>query len=114
MSYFWLAYQAPKRYSKTINALARYVIYIFLIHETVLCVFWQTGIIDHTLRYAGKLVFYGYALLALAVSVATGILIGKIYERSVGRLWNRVVDAICNVSGVRRLEAWLQSLMRES
>lgn len=70
-------------YNKWINAIAKNVLYVFLLHETVLAIFWWFGklrTVDNQLPFANNIEFIGSCVLFVGSSFWFGVVVRKVYQ----------------------------------
>lgn len=79
-------------YNKWINSIAKNVIYVFLLHETVLAIFWWFGklrTVDNQLPFTNNIEFIGSCVLFVVSSFVFGFMVRKVYLHSASLLVNK-------------------------
>ena len=106
MALFMLFSQIQIRHSRRINVLAKSTVFVFLLHETVLGVFWHFGKVDGQFRFYPLPLFLGWTLLYLLVCFGVGIVAQKLYALLLEPFYDKLIQAICTWKIVQRLEDW--------
>ena len=83
------------RQSQIINRLAKSVFFVFLLHETVMGVYWYIGKIDGQYPYYSVGAFWGWLLIYLLSCLIVGVSAEALYTKFLAPLWRRVIDRIC-------------------
>lgn len=111
MALFMLFAQIKVKHSRRINALAKSTVFVFLLHETVMGVFWHFGKVDGQLRFYPLPSFLGWTFFYLLTCFVVGIVVQKWYALLLEPLFNKLVRWICARQIVRRLETWCRGEM---
>lgn len=95
MSVFFFFRDVQMKQSQMINRLAKSVFFVFLLHETVMGVYWYFGKINGQYPYYSVGAFWGWLLLYLLSCLIVGVSAEALYTRLLAPLWRRVIDRIC-------------------
>lgn len=95
LAVFFFFRDAQLRQSQIINRLAKSVFFVFLLHETVMGVYWYFGKINGQYPYYSVGAFWGWLLLYLLSCLVVGVSAEALYTRFLAPLWRRVIDRIC-------------------
>lgn len=89
-------------YSKTIHRLAKIIIYVFLMHETLLGIFWYFKKCWNTMAYDSTPEFFLWTVIYLIACFVFAGILQQIYTRFIEPLWNKLIDKICNYYAERK------------
>lgn len=89
---FLLFKNIEMKYSKTVNRLARSTFTVFLLHESVLAVFWYFGKCRTELPYLDMGRFLLWTGIYVGCCFAVGIVIREIYERMCRPFFDRLAE----------------------
>lgn len=95
LAVFFFFRDVQLRQSQIINHLAKSVFFVFLLHETVMGVYWYIGKIDGQYPYYSVGAFWGWLLIYLLSCLIAGVSAEALYTKFVAPLWRRVIDRIC-------------------
>lgn len=95
LAVFFFFRDVQLRQSQIINRLAKSVFFVFLLHETVMGVYWYFGKINGQYPYYSVGAFWGWLLLYLFSCLVVGVSAEALYAKFVAPLWRRVIDRIC-------------------
>lgn len=95
LAVFFFFRDVQLRQSQIINHLAKSVFFVFLLHETVMGVYWYIGKIDGQYPYYSVGAFWGWLLIYLLSCLIVGVSAEALYIKFVAPLWRRVIDRIC-------------------
>lgn len=95
MSVFFFFRDVQMKQSQMINRLAKSVIFVFLLHETVMGVYWYFGKINGQYPYYSVGAFWGWLLIYLLSCLVVGVLAEALYTKYLAPLWRRIIDKIC-------------------
>ena len=95
MSVFFFFRDVQMKQSQMINRLAKSVIFVFLLHETVMGVYWYFGKINGQYPYYSVGAFWGWLLFYLLSCLVVGVLAEALYTKYLAPLWRRIIDKIC-------------------
>lgn len=95
MSVFFFFRDVQMKQSQMINRLAKSVFFVFLLHETVMGVYWYFGKINGQYPYYSVGAFWGWLLLYLLSCLIVGVSAEALYTRLLAPLWRRIIDKIC-------------------
>ena len=95
LAVFFFFRDVQLRQSQIINHLAKSVFCVFLLHETVMGVYWYFGKIDGQYPYYSVGAFWGWLLIYLLSCLIVGVSAEALYTRLLAPLWRRVIDRIC-------------------
>lgn len=95
MSVFFFFRDVQMKQSQMINRLAKSVFFVFLLHETVMGVYWYFGKINGQYPYYSVGAFWGWLLLYLLSCLIVGVLAEALYTKYLAPLWRRIIDKIC-------------------
>ena len=90
--------------SKTINTLARSVFFVFLLHETVMGVYWYFGWINGQYSYYSTSSFWLWLGIYVCSCLLVGFAVQQIYDRFLAPLWLRLIDWVCARPWMERIE----------
>jgi len=96
-----------------INALAENVFFVFLLHETVMAIYWYFGkmrTIDDVLPYSNLLELLVWAVIYVGSSFAFAILIRFLYNLLLKKPSQKLVSMIGNTDLVMKLESCYKKL----
>lgn len=91
--FFFRDLQMPT--SHRVNELAKSTFFVFLLHETVMGVFWYFGKIDGQYSFYEPWAFWAWMLLYDAICLAVGVIAQKIYERWIAPCWDELIHRVC-------------------
>lgn len=95
LAVFFFFRDVQLRQSQIINHLAKSVFFVFLLHETVMGVYWYIGKIDGQYPHYSVGAFWGWLLIYLLSCLIVGVSAEALYTKFVAPLWRRVIDRIC-------------------
>lgn len=95
MSVFFFFRDVQMKQSQMINRLAKSVFFVFLLHETVMGVYWYFGKINGQYPYYSVRAFWGWLLIYLLSCLVVGVLAEALYTKFLAPLWRRIIDKIC-------------------
>lgn len=95
MSVFFFFRDVQMKQSQMINRLAKSVFFVFLLHETVMGVYWYFGKINGQYPYYSVGAFWGWLLLYLLSCLIVGVSAEALYTKFLAPLWRRIIDKIC-------------------
>lgn len=95
MSVFFFFRDVQMKQSQMINRLAKSVFFVFLLHETVMGVYWYFGKINGQYPYYSVGAFWGWLLIYLLSCLVVGVLAEALYTKFLAPLWRRIIDKIC-------------------
>lgn len=82
-------------YKPMIHKMSKLTLYVFLLHETVMSVFWRYEIKGiEGLAYLPVWQFFGLILLYMMLCIAAAYLINKAYDKLFAPLWNKLITRI--------------------
>lgn len=93
--------------TKWINNLAQNVFYVFLLHETVLAVFWYFGKLrtyDNQLPFTNGVEFVGSCIIYIVSSFFFASIIRFLYQVFFARIVEKSITIIYKISFVKRIE----------
>lgn len=90
VSLFFFFLQLKMPYRKGVNGLAGYTMFVFLLQDTWMGVFWALGKCDNQYVYYSTKAFIFWGLAYLISTFAVAVIIGKFYKKWVKPLWERV------------------------
>ena len=99
--------------NKWINNLAKNTFYVFLLHETVMAIFWQNNllkIVDDKVPYESVFSLIIWCFVYIICSFVFAILVRFIYERIFKLYTDKVMSFICNTKFVKNIERRYQEL----
>ena len=83
-------------YFKTIHSLAKIILYVFLMHEPLLGIFWYFKKCWNTMAYDPAPQFFLWTVIYLAACFVFAGIVQQMYTRIIEPLWNKLIDKICN------------------
>lgn len=95
MSVFFFFRDVQMKQSQMNNRLAKSVFFVFLLHETVMGVYWYFGKINGQYPYYSVGAFWGWLLLYLLSCLIVGVSAEALYTKFLAPLWRRIIDKIC-------------------
>ena len=90
VSLFFYFLQLKMPFQKRINRLASYTMFVFLLQDTWMGVFWILGKCDNQYVYYSTKAFIFWGLAYLISAFAVAVIIGNFYKKWVKPLWERV------------------------
>ena len=82
-------------YKPIIHKMSKLTLYVFLLHETVMSVFWRYEIKGvEGLAYLPVWQFFGLILIYMLMCIATAFLISQAYTHLIEPLWNKLISRI--------------------
>lgn len=94
----------PVPQSRGINRVAEVTVYVFLLHETVLGVFWYLGFLWFPMEGRPGPELFGWIALFTAVSFGAAFVVKYLYERTAGRFWRRLIKRILETRPAKWME----------
>lgn len=91
-------------FSRLINRIAASTVYVFLLHETWLSVFWYLGYLWFPMEGRPGMELLGWIVLFTAVSFAAAAAVRQIYERTVKKPAERLIRRIREVKVIKKIE----------
>lgn len=85
-----------------INRIAASTVYVFLLHETWLSVFWYLGYLWFPMEGRPGMELLGWIVLFTAVSFAAAAAVRQIYERTVKKPAERLIRRIREVKVIKK------------
>ena len=104
LAVFFLFRGLSIRQSKFINALARSVFFVFLLHETVMGVYWYFGRINGQYPYYTTTSFWLWLVIYVGSCLIVGVVVQQIYDRFLAPLWLRLIDWVCDRPWIECIE----------
>lgn len=99
------------RHHPLINRLSKATFFVFLIHETVMGVFWRVGMVNgNTLMYCSIKVFLIQGIMYLLTSFLAGIILQALYDKLVQPVVDKMLNRICAANPVVRIEELYRSI----
>ncbi len=95
LAVFFFFRDVQLRQSQIINRLAKSVFFVFLLHETVMGVYWYFGKIDGQYPYYSVGAFWGWLLIYLLSCLVVGVSAEALYTKFLAPFWGRIIDRIC-------------------
>ena len=95
LAVFFFFRDVQLRQSQIINRLAKSVFFVFLLHETVMGVYWYFGRIDGQYPYYSVGAFWGWLLIYLLSCLVVGVSAEALYTKFLAPFWGRIIDRIC-------------------
>ena len=101
---FFLFREIPMAYHRIVHTLSGWTMYVFLLHDTWMGVFWYFGVCGNDLGRETPPAFVFWTLCyPLTAFLAAGV-VKKAYDMCLAPLWSRAVQKICSWPPVRRWE----------
>ncbi len=101
---FMIFRQIEMKSSRFVNALAKSTVFVFLLHETVLGVFWYFGKINGLFRFFPRWQFLVWTAVYLLTCFLVGVLAQKAYAACLEAGYDKVIRRICTWKIVGKLE----------
>lgn len=95
LAVFFFFRDVQLRQSQIINHLAKSVFFVFLLHETVMGVYWYFGKINGQYPYYSVGAFWGWLLIYLLSCLVVGVSAEALYTKFLAPFWGRIIDRIC-------------------
>ena len=92
------------RWSRAINRVAAVTVYVFLLHETVLAVFWYLGFLWFPMEGRPGLELFGWIMLFTAVSFGVAFVVQYLYEHTAKKFWKLLIDRILKTKPAKMME----------
>lgn len=100
-------------YKPLIHRISGITFYVFLLHETVMCVFWYFGIKSkELLAPLPSYQFFGWILFYLICCIIVAFITSLLYSKLLAPIWNKLITHICNIPVVKNIENTYQERMR--
>lgn len=99
--------------NKYINDLAKNVFFVFLLHETVMAIFWYFGkmrTIDDVLPYQTFAELILWAIIYIGCCFVFAGVIRWLYDLLFSRLVEKIVTILCNTSVVQKMELFYRKI----
>ena len=80
---------------KTVFSLSKLTIYVFLLHETTMGIFWYFKKCWNTLNYDPVPEFLFWSAMYIVGCFVFAALVHWIYTKFIESLWNRLIDKLC-------------------
>ena len=100
--FFFRCLRIPQ--SRRVNRAASVTVYVFLLHETVLAVFWYLGFLCFPMEGRPGAELFGWIVLFTAVSFGAAFVVQYLYEHTAKKFWKKVVARILKTGPAKRLE----------
>ena len=111
--YFFKRIQIP--YTPIIHQISKLTLFVFLLHESVMCIFWFFEIKScEFLAYLPAAEFWGLLLIYMIFTIFGAFLAYQVYYTFIAPLWDKAVTLLCNAKPVKRLEGYYQTLSEEN
>ena len=81
-------------YNPFINWFAKSVVFVFLLHDTWMGVFWYLGKCDNRFAYYSTGQFLFWIEIFTDTSFLVAVVIGELYRRGIKPLWDRLIQKI--------------------
>lgn len=108
---FFLFRHIQMRYHLWINRISKATFFIFLMHETVMGVFWRFGFANgNTLMYCSIKTFLLWLIIYIICCYIVGGVIYLIYEKTVQPLIDKAIDVLNQTRFIRRIEELYQKI----
>lgn len=91
-------------FCRVINRIAACTVYVFLLHETLLSVFWYFGYLWFPMQGRPGRELTGWIILFTVSSFVLAFAARPLYETTVKKLWDRLIGRIRKTKAVRKLE----------
>lgn len=107
ISVFLICKSVQIPFNKIINNIAKHIFYVFLLHETVLAVFWYFNIfrtIEGNLPFTNYIEFIICCCVYIISSFLFGIFVGFFYQISLSKVVNKFTSVLCNFKVFKFLE----------
>lgn len=91
-------------YHKKINTLAKTTMYVFLLHDTWMGVFWYFGRCANDYGTYSTTAFLVWMILYLVSVFLVAAVLAVLYSRWIEPLWRRLIERCCGCSVYRKLE----------
>lgn len=96
-----------------INNISKNVFYVFMLHETVMAIYWYFGkmrTIDDVLPYQNLVEVVLWALIYIGSSFVFALIIRCGYEKLLGQAVKRMVSAMCSTKIVTTIEEFYRKI----
>lgn len=92
-------------YTPFIHKISKITFYVFLLHETVMSVFWFYEIKGtENLAYLPTFKYFLLIVIYMACCIITAFIIYKIYTAIIEPIWIKLIDKLCNTSFIKEAE----------
>ncbi|MBQ2902223.1 MAG: hypothetical protein IJE49_10295 [Agathobacter sp.] len=101
-------------YIPIIHKASKITLFVFLLHETVMCVFWYFEIKScEFLAYLPSSEFFGLFFIYIVFCIFGAFLIYQAYYTLFAPLWERAIHWLCEVPIIKKLETTYIKLMEK-
>lgn len=87
-----------------IRRIASVTVYVFLLHETLLSVFWKLGYLWFPIEGRPGPELLGWIVVFTGASFAAAFAVQKIYESSVKKIWDVLIERCCGTKLIKKIE----------
>lgn len=92
-------------YIPMIHKASKITLFVFLLHETVMCVFWHFEIKScEYLSYLPSAEFFGLFFIYIVFCILGAFLIYQAYYTLLAPLWDKGISRLCETSVIKKLE----------
>ncbi len=103
------------KYRPIIHKISKYTLFVFLLHETVMCVFWVFEIKScEFLAYMPPIQFWGLLVIYLILCSLFAYIMYELYYRFIDPLWNKLIDKLCATTLSKKWEESYRKLNKEA
>ena len=108
---FYIAKDIKVPYIPSIHRVSKMTLFIFLLHETVMCIFWTFEIKScEFLAYLPTAEFFGLLLIYMIFCILGAAMMYKVYYTWIDPLWNKLIDRLCQTNFSKKLETIYEKL----
>ena len=101
-------------YKPIIHKMSKLTLYVFLLHETVMSVFWRYEIKGvEGLAYLPVWQYFLLIIIYMILCISVAFLANKTYDKFAAPLWEKVITRLCETGLVKRLENSYTKLMEK-
>lgn len=90
------------KYNTSIHSIAKVILYVFLMHEPLLGIFWYFKKCWNTMAYDPAGEFFLWTFIYLTACFLFAGIIQQAYTRFIEPLWNRLIDKLCHLYEERK------------
>lgn len=92
-------------YIPAIHRISKITLFVFLLHESVMCVFWFFEIKScEFLAYLPAAEFWGLLLIYMVCCILFAFVMHKIYYTFIEPLWKKLIDRLCDTAFTKAWE----------
>lgn len=102
--------------NKWINDIAKNTFYVFLLHETVMAIYWcndKLKIVDDVVPYKDVFSLVGWSFIYIVSSFVFAYMIRKVYELLLNKTVSNGIRWICEGSFIKKIESQYSKILQD-